>query len=149
MEWQALLNEALKIIIPALATALAGWFAYLGNKLKNAYQEKVNNETAQAVVKDVVQFVEQVYGDIHGKEKLQKAIEQVSAILKNKGINITEAEIMMLIESAVYGLNEGLTSDLKEALKDIQADTKMLMEAIDVNKVEEVEDIDVDDNVEG
>lgn len=111
MEWQSMINEALKIIIPAAATLIAGWFAYLGNKLKNAYQEKINNETAQAVVKDVVQFVEQVYGDIHGKEKLQKAIDQASTILQGKGIKITETEIMMLIESAVYGLNEGLTSD--------------------------------------
>ena len=138
MNWQELLNQILAILVPALATAIAGWFAYLGNRLKNAYQEKVNNETAQAVVKDVVQFVEQVYGDIHGKEKLQKAIEQVSIILQNKGIKITETEIMMLIESAVYGLNEGLTTDLKETLKDIQADTKMLMEAVEV-KEEKVE----------
>lgn len=131
MEWQTLLNEALKIVIPALATALAGWFAYLGNKLKNAYQEKVNNETAQAVVKDVVQFVEQVYGDIHGKEKLQKAIEQVSTILQSKGINITDAEITMLIESAVYGLNDGLNSD---DLK-VNADNKKLL----------TEDVNTDD----
>lgn len=137
MEWQTLLNEALSIIVPALATALAGWFAYLGNKLKNAYQEKVNNETAKEVVKDVVQFVEQVYGDIHGKEKLKKAIEQVSAILQNKGINITETEIMMLIESAVYGLNEGLTPDLKEALKDIKPNTKNLSDNIEVNNSED------------
>lgn len=138
MDWQGILNQALAILVPALATAVAGWFAYLGNKLKNAYQEKVNNETAQAVVRDVVQFVEQVYTDVHGKEKLQKAIEQVSIILQSKGIKITETEIMMLIESAVYGLNEGLTADLKETLKDIQADTKMLMEAIEV-KEEKVE----------
>lgn len=138
MNWQEILNQALAILVPALATAIAGWFAYLGNRLKNAYQEKVNNETAQAVVKDVVQFVEQVYTDVKGKEKLQKAIEQVSTILQSKGIKLTETEIMMLIESAVYGLNEGLTTDLKETLKDIQADTKLLMEAIEV-KEEKVE----------
>lgn len=143
MEWQTLLNEALKIIIPALATALAGWFAYLGNKLKNAYQEKVNNETAQAVVKDVVQFVEQVYGDIHGKEKLQKAIEQVSAILKSKGINITDAEIMMLIESAVFGLNEGLTNEKQE--EKLENNVKELTEATEDLVESEV----VEDNSEG
>ena len=114
MNWQDLLNQSLQIIIPSLATLLAGWFAYLGNKLKNAYQEKANNQTAQAVVKDVVQFVEQVYGDLHGKEKLQKAIEQTSAILQGKGINLTEAEINMLIESAVYGLNDGLKGEQNE-----------------------------------
>ena len=113
MDWQSILNQALQIIIPALATALAGWFAYLGNKLKNAYEEKVNNATAQAVVKDVVQFVEQVYKDLHGAEKLQRAIEQVSAILQSKGINITETEINMLIESAVYGLKQGTQNSVQ------------------------------------
>lgn len=134
MEWQSILNSALQILVPALATALAGWFAYIGNKLKNAYQEKVNNETAQAVVKDVVQFVEQVYGDIHGKEKLQKAIEQVSTILQSKGINITEAEITMLIESAVYGLNDGLNSD---DLK-ISDNKKLLTEDVNTNNINEL-----------
>ena len=133
MNWQEILNQALSILVPALATAIAGWFAYLGNKLKNAYQEKVNNETAQAVVKDVVQFVEQVYTDLHGKEKLQKAIEQVSTILQNKGIKITETEIMMLIESAVYGLNEGLTNEKQEkeldnAVKELTETTEDLVE---------------------
>ena len=139
MEWQSILNSALQILVPALATALAGWFAYIGNKLKNAYQEKVNNETAQAVVKDVVQFVEQVYTDVGGKEKLQKAISQASTILQSKGINLTEVEINMLIESAVYGLNEGLTSDLKEALKDIKADTKLLTQAVEMPEEENKE----------
>lgn len=134
MEWQSILNSALQILVPALATALAGWFAYIGNKLKNAYQEKVNNETAQAVVKDVVQFVEQVYGDIHGKEKLQKAIEQVSTILQSKGINITEAEITMLIESAVYGLNDGLNSD---DLK-VSDNKKLLTEDVNTNNINEL-----------
>ena len=134
MEWQSILNSALQILVPALATALAVWFAYIGNKLKNAYQEKVNNETAQAVVKDVVQFVEQVYGDIHGKEKLQKAIEQVSTILQSKGINITEAEITMLIESAVYGLNDGLNSD---DLK-VSDNKKLLTEDVNTNNINEL-----------
>lgn len=133
MNWQEILNQALSILVPALATAIAGWFAYLGNRLKNAYQEKVNNETAQAVVKDVVQFVEQVYTDLKGKEKLQKAIEQVSTILQSKGIKITETEIMMLIESAVFSLNEGLTNEKQEkeldnAVKELTETTEDLVE---------------------
>lgn len=133
MNWQEILNQALSILVPALATAIAGWFAYLGNRLKNAYQEKVNNETAQAVVKDVVQFVEQVYTDLHGKEKLQKAVEQVSTILQSKGIKITETEIMMLIESAVFSLNEGLTNEKQEkeldnAVKELTETTEDLVE---------------------
>lgn len=143
MNWQEILNQALAILVPALATAIAGWFAYLGNRLKNAYQEKVNNETAQAVVKDVVQFVEQVYTDLRGKEKLQKAIEQVSTILQSKGIKITETEIMMLIESAVFSLNEGLTNEKQE--KELDNDVKELTETTEDLVEKEINE----DNSEG
>lgn len=131
MDWNEILGQAMAIIVPALATLIATFFAYLGNKLKNAYQEKVNNETAQAVVKDVVQFVEQVYKDVGGEEKLKKAISETTTILNSKGIKITETEIKMLIESAVYGLKEGFNSDdIKEALKDTQEEVKVLNETV-------------------
>lgn len=132
MDWTTIGNQLVDILLPVLATFLTGLFTYIGTKLKSAYEKKVNTETAKAVVEDVVKFVEQVYTDIHGKEKLQKAIEQASTILQNKGISISETEINMLIESAVFGLKGGLTSDLKEALKDIKSDTKLLTQTVEI-----------------
>ena len=120
-------------------------------QIKNAYQKKINDETAKTVVKDVVRFVEQVYGDIHGKEKLQKAIEQVSIILQEKGIKITETEIMMLIESAVYGLNEGLNpKDVKDLINETKTEIQALNEAVNELKTptEIVELIDENSNKE-
>ena len=107
MENNEILNQFMQILLPVLATFLTGLFTYIGTKLKAAYENKVNTETAKTVVENAVRFVEQVYTDLHGKEKLEKATEQVSQILQSKGINITKAEINMLIESAVYGLNDG------------------------------------------
>ena len=107
MEWSEVVNQLIQILLPVLATFLTGLFTYIGTRLKNAYEQKVNTETAKVVVENAVRFVEQVYKDLHGKEKLEKAVEQVSQILASKGINLSEAEINMLIESAVYGLNEG------------------------------------------
>ena len=110
MNWMELLNNALSIIIPALATLLAGWFAIIGAKMKQAYDSKVKDETTKQVIDDVVKFVQQVYKDLDGQSKLQKAIEQASQILAGKGIEISETEINMLIESAVYGLKQGMTT---------------------------------------
>ena len=107
MDWSEVVNQLIQILLPILATFLTGLFTYIGTRLKNAYEQKVNTETAKVVVENAVRFVEQVYKDLHGKEKLEKAVEQVSQILASKGINLSEAEINMLIESAVYGLNEG------------------------------------------
>ena len=122
MENNEILNQFIQILLPILATFLTGVFTYIGNRLKKAYEEKVNNDTAKAVVEDAVKFVEQVYTDLSGKDKLQKATEQVAEVLASKGIKITAAEINMLIESAVYGLNEGWfdKKENQQLLKDLQ-----------------------------
>lgn len=122
MEQNEVLNQFIQILLPILATFLTGLFTYIGNRLKKVYEEKVNNETAKAVVEDAVKFVEQVYTDLSGKEKLQKATEQVAEVLASKGIKISAAEINMLIESAVYGLNEGWfdKKENQQLLKDLQ-----------------------------
>ena len=122
MEQNEVLNQFIQILLPILATFLTGLFTYIGNRLKKVYEEKVNNETAKAVVEDAVKFVEQVYTDLDGKSKLQKATEQVAEVLASKGIKISAAEINMLIESAVYGLNEGWfdKKENQQLLKDLQ-----------------------------
>lgn len=147
MEQNEILNQFIQILLPILATFLTGLFTYIGNRLKKVYEEKVNNETAKAVVEDAVKFVEQVYTDLDGKEKLKKATEQVSEVLASKGIKISAAEINMLIESAVYGLNEGWfdKKENQQLLKDLQT------LAIDIKsqpKTEIVEEVKVQENKE-
>lgn len=145
MEGNEILNQFIQILLPVLATAITALFTYIGTALKKAYEEKINNETAKTVVTDAVKFVEQVYTDLSGKEKLEKATAQVSEILQSKGIKITPAEINMLIESAVYGLNEGwfdkkenqeLIQDLRLLATNLKEETKP-EEVIEEVKVEE------------
>lgn len=107
MDWATFGNQLLDILLPVLATFLTGLFTYIGTRLKKVYEEKVNTETAKNVVEDTVRFVQQVYKDLKGPEKLEKATAQVVEVLQSKGISMSEAEINMLIESAVYGLNKG------------------------------------------
>lgn len=145
MEGNEILNQFIQILLPILATAITALFTYIGTALKKAYEEKINNETAKTVVTDAVKFVEQVYTDLDGKEKLKKATEQVSEVLASKGIKISAAEINMLIESAVYGLNEGWfdKKENQQLLKDLQT------LAIDIKsqpKTEIVEEVEVQEN---
>lgn len=111
----AILDQFLSILLPSLATLLAAWFGVLGAKIKASYEEKVNTQIKKDVVAETVNYVEQVYKTIKGDEKLSKAVEKASAILNEKGIPISEDELKMLIESAVYGLNQGLSKEKKEA----------------------------------
>lgn len=150
MEGNEILNQFIQILLPILATAITALFTYIGTALKKAYEEKINNETAKTVVTDAVKFVEQVYTDLSGKEKLEKATIQVSEILQSKGIKITPAEINMLIESAVYGLNEGwfdkkenqeLLKDLRLLAENVKQESVPAPEVVIEEKTEEVKEI--------
>lgn len=98
-------------ILYALLTAIAG---YVGIAVKNLYQKYVNDKTKKSVAKIVVQGVEQIYKDLHGEEKLNKAIDAASEMLAEKGITITELEIRMLIEAAVCEFNNAFNSETIE-----------------------------------
>lgn len=116
MDWMSILNECLDIILPAIASVIAVLFGVLGAKLKSVYDTKIKTDTAKIVVDDVVKFVQQVYKDLDGPEKLQKALTEASTILNEKGISISDTELDMLIESAVYGLKQGITETVIEDL---------------------------------
>ena len=115
MDWTALLNSLLEIILPALGSLLVVWFGILGTKIKNTYDNKVNTETKKEMINLSVKYVEQVYKTLHGEEKLRKAIEQATLLLNEKGISVSEVELKTLIESAVYGLKQGLAKKDAEA----------------------------------
>lgn len=86
------------IIIIAIAT-------WVGTQVKNLYRKYITTEIKQSVAKTVVRFVEQVYTDIHGREKLEQAMKKASEILAEYGITISEGELIALIEAAVNEFN--------------------------------------------
>lgn len=110
MDWLTILNQCLDILLPAVASIIAVLLGVLATKIKTTYNDKVQDETVRTIVKSVVEWAQQVYQDCEGPEKLQKALEKASAILNEKGITISDEELNMLIESAVYGLKQGITS---------------------------------------
>ena len=106
-----LLNEFITTygttILYSILTAIAG---YIGIVVKNAYTKYINDKTKQNVVNTCVKAVEQLYKDLHGEEKLQKAIEAASDMLMNKNIAITDIELRMMIEAAVAEFNDAFNS---------------------------------------
>lgn len=145
MEGNEIINQFIQVLLPVLATFLTGVFTYIGNKIKRAYEGKVNNETAKVVVENAVKFVEQVYSNLNGPEKLQKALSEAQAILEEKGIKITQTELNMLIEAAVYGLNEGI-NEYKQVQELEQARIDALTESTEENVEEVEEEIEETDN---
>ena len=109
MDWMSILNQCLDIILPAIASVVAVLFGVLGTKIKQIYNEKIQDETVRTVVENVVKWAQQTFEQTQGPEKLQAALEKASTILNEKGITVSDTELNMLIESAVYGLKNGTT----------------------------------------
>lgn len=106
-------------ILYAVLTALAG---YIGIFAKKLYTKYVNDKTKQAVAKTVVQAVEQIYKDLHGEEKLNKALEAASEMLAEKGITITDLEMRMLIEAALAEFNRAFEKEGTDGIEDTADD---------------------------
>lgn len=103
-------------IMYAILTFLAGW---LGTIIKNRVTAWLNDKTKQDVAKTCVKAVEQIYKDLHGEEKLNKALEAASEMLMTKDITVTDIELRMLIEAAVAEFNDAFnkttTTDITDA----------------------------------
>ena len=99
-------------IILILLLALAGW---LGVQAKNLYKRYVNTEVKQAVCRTAVRFVEQVYKDLHGEEKLKQAMKKASELLAQYGIAITDDELVAMLEAAVNEFNNNFNKKLAAA----------------------------------
>lgn len=106
-------------ILGAILTALAG---VVGLAVKNLATKYINTSVKRSVARTVVQGVEQLYKDLHGKEKLDKALEAAAAMLQENGITVTDLELRMLIEAAVGEFNQVFTAQPLEIAEGIDVD---------------------------
>ncbi len=101
-----IMNNYLQQIVLLLILALASW---LGNQVKNLYKKYITTKIKQNICRTVVRFVEQVYQDLHGPEKLAQAMAKASEILEGYGITISESELVAMIEAAVNEFNNAFS----------------------------------------
>lgn len=85
-------------IIQAIIMGIIG---FIGIALKNVLKKQSDDKTKEKVVKTVVAAIEQMYSDLSGTEKYEKAVESITDMLNEKGISATELEVQMLIESCI------------------------------------------------
>lgn len=116
---KAIVNTYGAEILGAILTALAG---VVGLAIKNLATKYINTSVKRSVARTVVQGVEQLYKDLHGKEKLDKALEAAAAMLLENGIYVTDLELRMLIEAAVGEFNQVFTAQQLEIAEGIDVD---------------------------
>jgi len=87
-------------------TIFSAILAFIGVRIRALFQEKFDNAEKRKVVRSCVKAVEQLYKDLHGAEKLEKAKASILQILQEKGIAISDIEMDMLIEEVVMEMNK-------------------------------------------
>lgn len=105
------INQYGYMILYASLTAIAG---FLGAQIKKRIDRVTADEEKRKAVETVVKAVEQMYQDLSGREKLEKAKENILAILQSKDIAISEVEMDMLIEACVAEFNLAFRQKAKE-----------------------------------
>lgn len=142
MDWNVLLDELFgTYLIPAVVTVVGAIASWVGVQLKKLYTEKVNTKEKQEVVQSTITYIQQVYGDLKGEEKLEKALETASDWLTSKGINVSDSELRVLIESAVYNMKKGFESGAVLEVPKVQVlnESTSNTENVEENKTEEVQ----------
>lgn len=102
-------NKLLGLIIISI-------FGFLGYAAKQICKTYLDDDTKRSIAMTAVRFVEQVWKDIHGADKLKKALETAEGLLKKKGIAFDADEMMVLIEAAVQEMNEVFQKTEKQQL---------------------------------
>ncbi len=104
-----LMTELQPVIINAAVVVFTTVASYVGMKIKNIYKEKVDTETKKKVVETTCRYINQLYNDLDGSQKLEKAKENIVDQLNEKGISITELELDVLIESTINSFKDAVT----------------------------------------
>lgn len=100
---------------PTLAlTIIAAIFGTVGYGAKRLWTKYINTKEKDAIAKKAAAYVEQAWKDIHGAEKLQKALEAASALLKKKGIDFDAEEMKILIEAALAEFNDAFHKPISD-----------------------------------
>ena len=99
---------------PLAALILSIVFGTLGMIAKKLFDKYIDTPIKEAVARTAAAFVEQIWKDIHGAEKLQKALETAEILLKKKGLTFDAEEMKILIEAAVAEFNDAFAKPLTQ-----------------------------------
>lgn len=113
MDFMSILNDFIATYgTTILYTVLTAVASFIGLKVKTIYEKYINDKTKKDVVESTVKYVEQLYKDLKGEEKLSKAKENILALLNEKGISITDLEMDVLIEATCNGFKKGFNEEV-------------------------------------
>ena len=100
-------GEIWKAVFSLAETVILCLIYYIINVIRRLYTKFANTKEKRDIIKDAVNFVEQVYKTLHGADKFEAAKHEAIEALNALNIPYTENELDHLIESAVNEMNGG------------------------------------------
>lgn len=93
------------VVVPIAVKYLVNWLeTKIGAETLQALQQQL--ELKKCLAYEAVKFVEQVYKDLHGQEKYDKAVEWLTDQLNRIGLPYTEEELKGLIEASLREIKD-------------------------------------------
>ena len=104
VDWNSVIGECLtqilRILLPLAIALIIKWAVELYQRIKSEAPEWA--PVLEYAAETAVLAAEQIYGDGHGSEKKQYAVNTIARILADAGISINVAVIEDAIEAEVY-----------------------------------------------
>ena len=85
-----------------------GVLSYIALDIKKEYKKYIQDKTKKEVVEKVCNYVNEVYPNSNGGDKLNTAITSTKEILKEKGITISDLELKVLLYNSIHIINNDL-----------------------------------------
>lgn len=93
-------------IVQIMSAVITGVISYLGVRLKNIYQEYIQDKQKKDIVDKTIRYIEQTGVGLSCEEKKEKAKQKTLEWLNEKGLKTSDTELEILIESAVNCLKD-------------------------------------------
>lgn len=103
------MNELLNQLMPLFITALTIIVGYLAQRLRRYFDEKVSVEQQTQIfrfIKATVDYVEQIGIELPSEAKFQLAKDTVLRYINDKGLNMSEKDLDVIIESFVFNIQK-------------------------------------------
>lgn len=94
--------------IEIIHSIVMGVFSYIALDIKKEYKKHMQDKTKREVVDKVCNYVNEVYPNSTGLDKLSIAITSTKEILKEKGITISDLELKVLLHNSIHIKNNDL-----------------------------------------
>lgn len=79
-----------------------GVFSYIALDIKKVYKSHMQDKTKKEVVDKVCNYVNEIYPNSTGEDKLSIALTSTKEILKEKGITISDLELKVLLHNSIH-----------------------------------------------